>query len=95
SIFARAEEEAKQEESIFAKAEEEAKQEESPVIMDMPFPWEMEKTDHLFVKKKEENVSPVETEDDSKEEYPFESEKDEPDQEKDVESKEEKSIFDF
>ncbi|MED1182584.1 ATP-binding protein [Bacillus paranthracis] len=95
SIFARAEEEAKQEESIFARAEEEVNQEESPVIMDMPFPWEMKKTDHLFVKKKEENVSSVETDDDSKEEYPFESEKDEPEKEKDVESKEEKSIFDF
>ncbi|HDR6289252.1 TPA: ATP-binding protein [Bacillus cereus] len=101
SLFEKVEEEAKQEELLFEKAEEETKQEESPVIIDMPFPWEMEKTDHLFLQKKDENVYPFDTEDESKEAYPFESKKDEPEKEKekekekDVESKEEKSIFDF
>lgn len=95
SIFERAEEEAKQEESLFEKVEEEAKQEESPVIMDMPFPWEMENTDDLFLKKKEEIVYPIDPEEDTKEEYPFEIKNDEPVKVKADNVEEEKSIFDF
>ncbi|WP_242281774.1 hypothetical protein, partial [Bacillus cereus group sp. BfR-BA-01454] len=49
SLFEKAEE-AAQEKSLFEKVEEVA-QEESPVIMDMPFPWEMENTDHIFLKE--------------------------------------------
>ena len=93
SLFEKAEE-AVQEESLFEKAEE-AAQEESPVIMDMPFPWEMENTDHIFLKEKEEVDYPFETGDDDKEKYPVEIKNGESQKIENPESKAEKSIFDF
>ncbi|MGM1518984.1 ATP-binding protein, partial [Bacillus cereus group sp. BceL195] len=93
SLFEKVEE-AVQEESLFEKAEE-AAQEESPVIMDMPFPWEMENTDHIFLKEKEEVDYPFETGDDDKEKYPVEIKNGESQKIENPESKAEKSIFDF
>ncbi|MEC3018745.1 ATP-binding protein [Bacillus cereus] len=87
-------EEAAQEESLFEKAEE-TEQEESPVIMDMPFPWEMENTDHIFLKEKGEIDYPFETGDDDKEKYPVETKKEESQKVENAEPKVEKSIFDF
>ncbi|MEY6554128.1 hypothetical protein AB8Q00_27325, partial [Bacillus cereus] len=85
---------AAQEESLFEQAEETA-QEESPVIMDMPFPWEMENTDHIFLKEKEKVDYPFETGDNNKEKYPVEIKNEESQKVENPESKGEKSIFDF
>ncbi|MCQ6300154.1 ATP-binding protein, partial [Bacillus cereus] len=93
SLFEKAEE-ATQKESLFEKTEE-ATREESPVIMDMPFPWDMENTDHIFLKEKEEINYPFETGDDDKEKYPVEIKNEELQKVENAESKEEKSIFDF